>query len=1056
MKPRAQSTRLLSITRSKAKMYEYSVPLEDHISIPRNPAHLFPVSIALLGDVAADMSRRLSNQEAQEFSEAIKELQFSALFFDSYIQAKLDGALDGYLTLLAAATHYLCDLPGSASAILNRNPLRETDGADSELCRFLYWILKSNFQEDFTFSRSIFRRDFTLLKSTVREFFAGSGSEEVIELLAREIRAQVYDLGSPRELLLTDVCFSVLKLKIQYSTKKLLPQYTNTPLATWAPVIANPNFMRELWPSQRLLGECGVFQGTSAIVQMPTSAGKSKSIEVVIRSAFLSGRTKTCVVVAPFRALCREITETLGKAFRGEPVSVNELSDIFQKDFDADSLTQNNTCQILSVTPEKLVYVLRQTPELAGQIGLLVLDEGHQFDSGTRGVTYELLITSLKSLLPVGVQTILISAVISNAEAISEWLLGSADSVVKDNGLIPTYRTVGFSSFTSPQGRSSAHGFIYYVQPKNIREEDFWVPRVIEAQTLQKRGRERKERVFPRKDDGKTVAAHLGIKLVTNGSVAVFCGVKSTAATLTEEIIEAFDRGYEAEKPSTHADENELLKISYLYEKNFGPDSIECRGAKYGILAHHAGIPHGLRLATEHSMRLGYGKFVVCTSTLAQGVNLPIRYLIFTSIYQAGERLRVRDFHNLIGRAGRSGLQTEGTIIFADPEVYDKKSHRKESWRFNSVVELFDASRSEPCASSLLKIFDPLNNANKSLNLVGLDILSVIEKHYANESSLNTLVADVVRQFSGNNFEEKSLRLQLRHKLKITSTIESYLIAALISVTADAREAASIEIAKRTLAYHLAGAEQKVMLEKLFAVISRNIDGKVPSEDKRSSYSRTLLGLAEMLEVDSWVQANLNDIIGSSEGNDDDAIYSLLYPLIDKFIEGDTLKKISPDTQRTTLALMWIQGKSYQEIHAHLLENGAWLQAGSQRRKVLMSHVVDACDGELAFDGMLVLGAIAEILEGNSELLDTTIPNSVRMLQKRIKYGLPDSLSVRLYELGFADRVISQELKEFLSDKSVPNNYMLIQEFNRNADALSGIFDQYPAYFSDVLGKYMS
>lgn len=398
------------------------------------------------------------------------------------------------------------------------------------------------------------------LKNAVREYFVETGSEGAIEPLAREIRARIYDLGSPRELLLTDVCFSILKLKILHSTKKLLPQYTNTPLATWAPVIANPDFMRELWPSQRLLGERGVFQGASAVVQMPTSAGKSKSIEVIIRSAFLSGRTKTCIVVAPFRALCREITETLEKAFRGEPVSVNELSDVFQKDFDTERLTQNNSCQILSVTPEKLVYVLRQSPELAEQIGLLVLDEGHQFDSGTRGVTYELLITSLKSLLPVGVQTVLISAVISNAETICEWLLGNAESVVKDDALVSTYRTVGFSSWTTAQGR------IYYVNPQNIREEDFWVPRVIEAQTLQKRGRERNERVFPRKNDGKTVAAHLGIKLITKGSVAVFCGVKSTAAILTEEIIEAFDRGYEAEKPSTHSNEDELLRISYLCE----------------------------------------------------------------------------------------------------------------------------------------------------------------------------------------------------------------------------------------------------------------------------------------------------------------------------------------------------------------------------------------------------------------------------------------------------------------------------------------------------------
>ena len=53
MKPNSRSQTLLSITRSKAKMYEYSVPTEDHIDIPIDPARLFTLTIASLGDLAA-------------------------------------------------------------------------------------------------------------------------------------------------------------------------------------------------------------------------------------------------------------------------------------------------------------------------------------------------------------------------------------------------------------------------------------------------------------------------------------------------------------------------------------------------------------------------------------------------------------------------------------------------------------------------------------------------------------------------------------------------------------------------------------------------------------------------------------------------------------------------------------------------------------------------------------------------------------------------------------------------------------------------------------------
>ena len=66
-------------------------------------------------------------------------------------------------------------------------------------------------------------------------------------------------------------------------------------------------------------------------------------------------------------------------------------------------------------------------------------------------------------------------------------------------------------------------------------------------------------------------------------------------------------------------------------------------------------------------MKLGLAKFVICTSTLAQGVNFPLKYLIVTSTRQGGEQILVRDFHNLMGRAGRAGMHTEGSVISRRP-----------------------------------------------------------------------------------------------------------------------------------------------------------------------------------------------------------------------------------------------------------------------------------------------------------------------------------------------------------------------------------------------------
>jgi len=83
----------------------------------------------------------------------------------------------------------------------------------------------------------------------------------------------------------------------------------------------------------------------------------------------------------------------MARAFAGENVVLNEATDSFQQDLTVDTLWAQKT--ILIVTPEKLLYLIRRTPELAKHIGLVIYDEGHQFDSGARGVTYELLLTSL-------------------------------------------------------------------------------------------------------------------------------------------------------------------------------------------------------------------------------------------------------------------------------------------------------------------------------------------------------------------------------------------------------------------------------------------------------------------------------------------------------------------------------------------------------------------------------------------------------------------------------------------------------------------------------------
>ena len=142
MKPEGHSRTLLAITRSKAKMFEYGLPENEHIEIPRDPARLMRLTVGMLGDLASAVSRNGTDQA--HVGELTLSLRFAARFFDAYVGTKLTQSNDAYLLLLASATYYLCDLPGSASVLASRIRPNEIDLQADGLDHLLWWLLQGD------------------------------------------------------------------------------------------------------------------------------------------------------------------------------------------------------------------------------------------------------------------------------------------------------------------------------------------------------------------------------------------------------------------------------------------------------------------------------------------------------------------------------------------------------------------------------------------------------------------------------------------------------------------------------------------------------------------------------------------------------------------------------------------------------------------------------------------------------------------------------------------------------------------------------------------------
>lgn len=91
-----------------------------------------------------------------------------------------------------------------------------------------------------------------------------------------------------------------------------------------------------------------------------------------------------------------------------------------------------------------------------------------------------------------------------------------------------------------------------------------------------------------------------------------------------------------------------------------------------GVGVHHAGMLPRYRRLVENLAQDGLLPVICGTDTLGVGINVPIHTVVFTMLTKYDgfkqRRLRTREFHQIAGRAGRSGFDSEGLVIALAPE----------------------------------------------------------------------------------------------------------------------------------------------------------------------------------------------------------------------------------------------------------------------------------------------------------------------------------------------------------------------------------------------------
>lgn len=1019
----------LKRARATAKEIEFRVPDELKAKKDVDIDELFPVAIACIADLSSGIIRQeIPVTQIKQYS---SELYFASKFYDAYIyindNEKKHFNDNNYFFLVGAIAYYLCDLIGSSKVLAEKIEPQTLALSYNKLDVLLFHLLNNSIYVPNDATTNI--HDNSYISSFIVQYnrLMTEGIEADYDMI-NSFRDEIYSQRDFRDIFFIDALLAIYILKTEYSIFSMLPMHSSISKESLVNIVKSNHFVRELWPSQRIMCENGLFNGKSGVIQMPTGAGKTKALSIAIYSSFSSDNTKLSIVVAPFRALCREIYDDLKSDLSfDENIRINQISDLLQIDYVIEELFNPNKKTVVVTTPEKLLYILRQDDSIINDIGQLIFDEGHLFDDEERGANYELLISSIISELNPEIQKILISAIINNVDEINSWFTSGNGATISGESMMTVDKLPSVLKW------ERNYCYLYFLDKTNKYNYDFFVPRMIDIISLKKKKGEWKQRFFPdvnlskgSMNEKNDMSIACLLKVVTENSAAIFCGTRIIANSILKRIIELNDRGLELQCLSQRAATSEIHKLSRLIEVNYGIDNHLYKASVLGAFAHHAGVAEGIKSSIEFALRKGLITNVICTSTLAQGVNLPIKYLIVSSIYQANEIIKVRDFQNLIGRTARSGMFTEGTIIISDPFVFNNNN----DWKWRKYIHLLEPLNSEKCGSSILEIIK-----TKVFNKKCYNFHRLITTYYNDRTKYNNII-DSIEETLKN---QEELKHWIDHVINVLGKIECFISLALVDLGFS--EDFTDTVLKHTLAYSLANDAEKEQLRDVFKLICNHVINTFPDSHEKAVFSRSLISI----EVYTNMKAEMKTLELNEIGKDELLTFSL--QMIWKYCSSVKMHKYEKQDDVVQIAKLWMQGESYYSILQHSSQNSFQVYRGTKLRPVEIDDITSVCDSDFGYTSSVIINTICEIISLKESEESTEAVETLKQIMQCLKYGLSDRTAIFIYELGFNDRYLAQEIAKMIGTSSKKSDAR--EMIKKQKNKIKVLLNEYPSVYID-------
>uniref|UniRef100_A0A8C5M1F1 Helicase, POLQ like n=1 Tax=Leptobrachium leishanense TaxID=445787 RepID=A0A8C5M1F1_9ANUR len=477
-------------------------------------------------------------------------------------------------------------------------------------------------------------------------------------------------------------------------------------------------------------------QRKNLIYSLPTSGGKTLVAEIVILQELLC-RQRDVLMILPYVAIVQEKVRGLS-SFGVELDFLLEEYAGSKGRFPPIKRRKRNSLYIATIEKgHSLVNSLIETGRIS-DLGLLVVDELHMLGDGSRGAILEMALAKVLYTSE-NTQIIGMSATLNNVGDLQRFL--KAEYYTND------FRPVELKEFVKIRDS------IYEVDGK--AEDNFTFSRLLNYKYSSN---------MLKMDPDHIIA--LVTEVIPNHSCLVFCPTKKNCENVVEMICKYLNKVY----LSHRAEEKKHLLEDLKNTGNGMVCSVLKRTIPFGIAYHHSGLTSEERKLVEEAYSAGVLCLLACTSTLAAGVNLPARRVILRAPYVARDFLKRAQYKQMVGRAGRAGIDSAGESILVlqdkdKPMVQELVSKPLENCYSNLMHDSGKGFRSLILSLIGLKI---ANTAEEIYGFVCYTLFSVQQAHLCKEKDLWDITKESLQDladkgliYSKENFERQQITFEV-------------------------------------------------------------------------------------------------------------------------------------------------------------------------------------------------------------------------------------------------------------------------------------------------------